>query len=98
MNCPICNSADIKVFYTGPPQYECGGCGAKLRDENAPPAMASVISGQEARDKRPRMYGLPCCARCFHAPHDGKCEECRFCVEKTKSYVEPSHVVKLIAA
>ena len=89
--CPECGSADIIIFYTATPQYGCDSCGVKLRDENAPPAM-SVISGKEARDKRPQMYGLPCCAYCFHAPHDGKCEECRFCVEKT----EP-HVVKLVA-
>ena len=92
VKCPSCNSADIKVFYTAPLQYECKSCGAKLRDENALPAI-SVVSGQDARDRRPRMYGLPCCAYCFHTPHDGKCDECRYCVEKAKP-----HVVKLIAA
>jgi hypothetical protein len=41
------------------------------------------------------MYGLPCCAYCFHAPHEGKCENCRFCTEKKAA---KHRVVKLVAA
>lgn len=97
MRCPDCGSDSIAVFYTGPLQFECRDCGVKLRDENALPGV-SVISGKEAQGKRPRMYGLPCCAHCFHAPHEGKCEECRWCIEKTKPYVAEPHIYKLVKA
>ena len=90
--CPECGSTDIIVGYTAPLYFKCRSCKTELRDENSKPAVTR-IEGEEARRKRPRMYGLPCCARCFHAPHEGACDTCPFCTGEK----EP-HVVKLVKA
>jgi transcription initiation factor TFIIIB Brf1 subunit/transcription initiation factor TFIIB len=86
--CPECGSTDIKVFYTGPLTFECKGCGVRLKDENCD--FRNPMSTRDSMEKRPRMYGLPCCAYCFHAPHGATC---RFCDEKNKP-----HVYRLVKA
>lgn len=83
MICPLCHSRDITTYYTAPPQYACKGCGADLKDKHAKAAF-EVIGGNEARRKRPAMYGLPVCHCCSHAPHDTFCE---FCEPKPSSVV-----------
>jgi hypothetical protein len=75
MDCPGCASTDIFVGYTAPLYYKCNACGMRLRDENAPP-FPEVLSGEEAKTRRPAMYGLEVCPCCTHAPHKGECPHC----------------------
>ena len=90
--CPLCGNDKLFIGYTAPLHFRCDSCGVELRDENEEPAM-KVVSGDKAMRERPRMYGLPCCAKCFHAPHDEG--ECPFCVVKKKKKEEP-HVYKMV--
>ena len=88
--CPLCGNDKLFIGYTGPLYYRCDSCGVELRDENEV-GMRSVPV-EESMGKRPRMYGLPCCAKCFHAPHEEG--ECPYCVVKTEK-PEP-HVYKMV--
>lgn len=65
--CPRCGGADILVQYMAPLAYECRSCGARLRDANRP--GIPVLTEEEARQKRPALYGLPVCSVCTHKAH-----------------------------
>lgn len=88
LTCPKCGSTRVAVFYTGPLSYRCESCGARLRDRNAP--GIPVLSAEEARQKRPALYGLPACARCGHAQHNASnaadpesCPACPVCAAES---------------
>jgi transcription initiation factor TFIIIB Brf1 subunit/transcription initiation factor TFIIB len=74
MNCPACGSEKIQVFYTAPLGYRCQTCGLMLRDANV--QGIPTLTAEDARTKRPAMYGLPVCSCCSHAPHEGVCRWC----------------------
>jgi hypothetical protein len=73
--CPACGSSDIACCYSFPPSYQCNGCRQWLFDENGPKGIP-VLGEEEARKKRPGLYGDPACDRCNHAVHEGSCDIC----------------------
>lgn len=82
--CTKCGSG-IDVFYTDPPTYVCGNkeCSQAYRDASRDGAQyrfgALVLTEEQARAKRPAMYGLPTCVIqgcCTHQPHGEKCLIC----------------------
>jgi len=79
--CPICKTEKINVFYTNPLSYQCSFCQFWIHDSNRP--SIPVLTEDQARRKRPGMYGDPTCTCCTHAPHSNK--PCEFCEEDKKS-------------
>ena len=63
--CPRCSGAENHAFYTDPCQYECQSCGATWDGTNG----LKVLTGEEARAKRPDMYHL--CGWCGHHVRNG---------------------------
>ena len=65
LTCPKCGSERIAVLYSL--SYRCDACGAYLRDANDP--GIPVLTQEEARQKRPLLYGLLSCPVCTHKAH-----------------------------
>jgi len=79
LECPRCHeTGGMNVYYTSPLKYECKVCGAISRDANDP--GIPVLTQEQAKQKRPRMYGLPACPECDHAVHGE--ERCPVCDEQ----------------
>jgi hypothetical protein len=75
--CP-CGSVDINVMYSQPLTFYCYECKKKLYDANDPGVPR--LSMEEARSKRPIMFGLPACEQCKHGAHEGECKAvCKWC-------------------
>lgn len=76
--CSKCGSK-IDVYYTDPITYVCENkdCSQVYQDERRP--RVARLTEDQARAKRPAMYGLPTCVIpncCTHQPHGQTCLIC----------------------
>lgn len=76
LECPKCHeSGGVNVNYTAVLQYHCVVCGTHFRDANE--TSIPELTEAQAKQKRPRLYGLPACMECDHAAHgEERCPVC----------------------
>lgn len=74
MICKTCGSEAVDVLYSLPCQYRCQNCGLRWAGAGIP-----TLTAEEAKSKRPAMYGLPACDCCGHEPHPNT--SCRWCAK-----------------